>query len=130
MLQSRPFHCSASVLVGGALNGLPWPPTARQDDRDGHETPIRLPPSAGLGVGWMLQEWPSHRCARGSDVPRLLLVFPTATHAERDTQDAAFRLPAAAPGGLGACWSRHVLPFHRSARVAGDRLLNKSGPEY
>src|SRR5215475_4555505 len=78
----------------------------------------------------MLQERPFHRCARVSELPRLLLVFPTAVQAERDTQDAAFRLPAAAPGGLGACWSRHVLPFHRSANVAGDRLLNKSGPEY
>src|SRR5215470_14068002 len=130
MRQVWPFHCSASVLVAGPENGFPCPPTARQDHRDRHETPIRLPPSAGLGVGWMVQEWPFHRCAVVSEVPRLLLVFPTATHAEPDTQDAAFRLPAAAPGGLGACWTRHVLPSHRSASVAGDRLLNKSGPEY
>jgi hypothetical protein len=104
-------------------------PTARQDDRDGHETPIRLPPSAGLGVGWMLQVWPFHRCARGSEVTRLLLVFPTAMQAERDTQDAAFRLLAAAPGGLAVCWTRHVLPFHRSASVAGDWLLPPFGIE-
>src|SRR5215467_1713893 len=102
MRQPRPFHCSASVLVATPENGFPCPPTARQDHRDRHETPIRLPPSAGLGVGWMVQEWPFHRCAVVSDVPRLLLVFPTATHAEPDTQDAAFRLPAAAPDGLGA----------------------------
>src|SRR5215831_16513848 len=72
-----PFHRSASVPGGISVNGLAWPPTARQDDRDGHDTPVRLPPSAGLGVGWMLQ----------------------------------------------------VLPFHRSASVAGDWLLNRFGLE-
>ena len=61
---------------------------------------------------------------------RLLLVFPTATHAERDTQDAAFRLLAAAPGGLGVCWTCQVLPFHRSASVAGDWLLPPFRMEY
>src|SRR5215813_12401775 len=50
--------------------------------------------------------------------------------AERDTQDAALRLPAAAPGGLGVCWTRQVEPFHRSANVAGDWLLNTFGSEY
>src|SRR5262249_14045680 len=69
-------------------------------------------------------------CARVSGVPRLLLVFPTAMQAERDTQDAAFRLLAAAPGGLGVCWTRHVLPSHRSASVAGDWLPPRSGLEY
>jgi hypothetical protein len=118
-----PFHRSASVPGGTAVNGLPWPPTARQDDPDGHETPIRLPPSAGLGVAWMRQVWPFHRCARASEVPRLSLVFPTAMQAERDTQDAAFRLLAAAPPGLGGCCTRQVWPFHRSACAAGDWLF-------
>src|SRR5215469_2094857 len=125
-----PFHRSASVPGGISVNGLACPPTARQDDRDGHDTPIRLPPSAGLGVGWMVQVWPFHRCARVSEVPRLLLVFPTAMQAERDVQDAAFRLLAAAPGGLAVCWTRHVLPFHRSASVAGDWPLKTFGLEY
>src|SRR5215831_14018629 len=124
-----PSHRSASVPDGISRNGLAWPPTARQDDRDGHETPIRLPPSAGLGVGWMVQVWPFHRCARVSGVPRVLLVFPTAVQAERDTHDAAFRLLAAAPGGLGVRWTRHVLPFHRSASVAGDWLSPPFGAE-
>jgi len=52
-----------------------------------------------------------------------LLVFPTAMQAEGDTQDAAFRLLAAAPGGLGVCSTRQVEPFHRSASVAGDWML-------
>src|SRR5215831_5948615 len=78
----------------------------------------------------MLQVWPFHRCARGSEAPRLLLVFPTAMQDERDTQDAAFRLLAAAPGGLGVCWTRQVEPSHRSASVAGDWLLKKFGLEY
>src|SRR5215469_9604686 len=130
MRQPVPFHRSASVPGGISLNGLACPPTARQDDRDGHETPIRFPPSAGLGIGRKLQVWPFHRCARGSEVPRLLLVFPTAMHAEADTQDAAFRLPAAAPRGLGVGWTRHVLPSHRSASVAGDWWLNTLGLEF
>ena len=67
----------------------------------------------------MRQVRPSHRCARVSEVPRLLLVFPTATQAEADTQDAAFRLLAAAPGGLGVGWMLQVLPFHCSASVPG-----------
>jgi len=71
----------------------------------------------------MLQVWPFHRCARVSEVPRLLLVLPTAMHAERDRQDAAFRLPPAAPGGLGVGWMLQVLPFHRSASVSGDGWL-------
>ena len=71
----------------------------------------------------MLQVWPFHRCARVSEATRLLLVFPTAMHAEGDTQDAAFRLLAAAPGGLGVCSTRQVEPFHRSASVAGDWML-------
>jgi hypothetical protein len=77
----------------------------------------------------MVQVWPFHRCARVSEVPRVLLVFPTAMQAEWDTQDAAFRLLAAAPGGLGVGWTRHVLPFHRSASVAGDWLVEKFGLE-
>src|SRR5215469_10010505 len=125
-----PFHRSASVPGGISVNGLACPPTARQDDREGHETPVRLPPSAGLGVGWMVQVWPFHRCARVSEVPRLLLVFPTAMQAERDRQDAAFRLLAAAPGGLGVCWTRQEEPSHRSASVAGDWLSPPFGLEY
>ena len=72
----------------------------------------------------MLQVWPFHRCARVSGVPRLLLVFPTAIQAERDTQDAAFRLLAAAPGGLGVRWTRQVLPSHRSASVPSAGPVN------
>jgi hypothetical protein len=78
----------------------------------------------------MVQAWPFHRCARVSGVPRLLLVFPTAMQTEADTQDAAFRLPAAAPRGLGVGWTRHVLPSHRSASVAGDWWLNTFGLEF
>src|SRR5690349_12136656 len=77
----------------------------------------------------MRQVRPFHCCAWVSEVPRLLLVFPTAMQAEGDTQDAAFRLPAAAPGGLGVRSTRQVEPFHRSASVAGDWLLNRFGLE-
>jgi hypothetical protein len=57
-----------------------------------------------------------------------LLVFPTAMQAERDTQDAAFRILGAAPGGLGVRWMLQVLPSHRSASVAGDGWLTKLAP--
>src|SRR5262249_59243734 len=76
----------------------------------------------------MLQVRPFHRCARVSEVPRLLLVFPTARQAERDTQDAAFRILGAGPGGLGVRWMLQVWPFHRSASVAGDGWLTKLAP--
>ena len=71
----------------------------------------------------MLQVRPSHRCASVNGVPRPLLVLPTAIHAEPVTQDAAFRLPPAAPGGLGVRWMLHALPFHRSASVSGAGWL-------
>src|SRR5262249_9625264 len=75
-----------------------------------------------------LQVWPFHRCARVSEVPRLLLVFPTARQAERDTQDAAFRILGAGPGGLGARWMLQVWPGHRSARRAGAGGGSKLAP--
>src|SRR5262249_54941687 len=130
MRQVLPFHRSATVPGGISVTGLACHPTARHDDRHGLPTPRWSPPPGGLGVGRMLQVWPFHRCARVSEVPRLLLVFPTATQAERDTQDAAFRLLAAAPGGLGVCWTRQEGPSHRSASVAGVWLLNTFGLEY
>ena len=71
----------------------------------------------------MRQVRPFHRCARVSEVPRRLLVLPTAMHAEPDTHDAAFRLPPAAPGGLGVGWMLQGLLFHRSASVSGDGWL-------
>jgi hypothetical protein len=92
--QLRALHRSASVLVLTPSNGLPWPPTARQDDRVGYETPIRLPPSAGLGVGWMLQVRPFHRCAEVSEVPRLAGLL--AARAARCAGDARAVLDALA----------------------------------
>src|SRR5689334_14464728 len=76
----------------------------------------------------MVHVEPFHRCARVSGAPRRLLVFPTAMQADRDTQDTALRLLAAAPGGSGMCWTRQVEPFHRSARVAREALLSPSAP--
>src|SRR5262249_38039774 len=117
-----------SLPGGFSLKRLPRHPTAMPDARHGHATPSMIASPAGLGVGRMLQVWPFHRCARVSEVPRLLLVFPTARQAERDTQDAAFRILGAGPGGLGARWMLQVWPFHRSARVAGDGWLTKLAP--
>jgi hypothetical protein len=50
----------------------------------------------------------------------LLVVTPTATHAERAVQATPLRELDAAPGGLGAAWVRHVVPANRSTRTAGD----------
>ena len=44
-------------------------------------------------------------------------MIPTASQADRDTQDTPNKALHAAPGGLGIGWIRHVLPFHRSASV-------------
>src|SRR5215471_8853234 len=62
----RPSHRSASVPSDSPVAGSNSLPTAMQDDRDVQATPLRslTPRPGGLGVGWMLQVWPSHRSAR------------------------------------------------------------------
>ena len=60
---------------------------------------------------------PSHRSARGWDSPARVMLAPTAVHADGAAQETPDRELTAAPRGLGVGWMRHVLPFHRSARV-------------
>src|SRR5215472_14634529 len=62
----RPFHRSASVPSDSPVAGSNSLPTAMQDDCDVQATMFRslTPRPGGLGVGWMLQLWPSHRSAR------------------------------------------------------------------
>ena len=106
-----PSHRSASVPAFE-------PPTAVHADGDVQDTPFRLPPpGAGLGVGWIRHRLPSHRSARGWNAPARVMLAPTAMHADGAVQETPDRELTAAPRGLGVGWIRHVLPFHRSARV-------------
>ena len=117
MLHLTPFHRSARVVAVGT-NGLAAP-TAVHADADVQDTPKRAPPLAGLGIGWMRQEWPSHRSARDSWARVLLIVCPTARHADGAVQVTALKLLDAAPGGLTGASMVQVEPFHPSATAAG-----------
>ena len=86
-----PFHRSARTLP------LPVLPTAAQAVRAAHDTLIRKPPAAGVGVGWILQRTPFHRSAR-------VLPFgepPTAVQADDDVHEMLLRAPPAAGVGVG-----------------------------
>ena len=108
-----PSHRSASALPGGP--GVD-PPTAVHAAGEVHDTPTKYPPP-GLGAGWIRHLVPFHRSATARRAPDRLMVIPTASHADGDTQDTPFNALHAAPGGLGTGWMRHLLPFHRSASV-------------
>jgi hypothetical protein len=106
-----PSHRSASVPVFEL-------PTAVHAEGDVHATPLRNPPPwEELGVGWMAHRVPSHRSAKAWEAPPWLTLFPTAVHADGAAHETPNRELTAAPPGLGVGWMRHVLPFHRSARV-------------
>ena len=117
MVQVVPFHRSARVLP------LAVPPTAVQAEVVVHDALFSAPPPAGVGVGWIRQVVPFHRSARVAMVRDLLVVAPTATHAERAVQATLFRLLDAAPDGFGAACVRHVVPADRSTRTPGDWLV-------
>ncbi len=111
MRHRLPFHRSARVPAFEF-------PTAVHAEDDVHVTPLRKPPPClGLGVGWMRHRLPFHRSARGWKAPARLTLFPTAVHADGAVQETPNKELTAAPRGLGVGWMRHVLPFHRSARV-------------
>jgi hypothetical protein len=65
----------------------------------------------------MRHRLPFHRSARGWEAPARVTLFPTAVHADGAVQETPNRELTAAPRGLEVGWMRHVLPFHRSARV-------------
>jgi hypothetical protein len=117
MVQVVPFHRSARVLP------LAVPPTAVQAEREVHDTLISAPPPAGVGVGWIRQVVPFHRSARVTMARDLLVVPPTATHAECAMQATPFRELDAAPGGFGAACVRQKAPADRSTRTPGDWLV-------
>ena len=67
----------------------------------------------------MRQEWPFQRSARDTCARVLLMVCPTAMHADGAVQATALKLLDAAPSGLGAACAVQVVPFHPSATAAG-----------
>jgi hypothetical protein len=116
MVHRVPSHRSARVRAPG-VKALE-PPTAVQEEGNGHATALRKPPPwEGLGVGWMRQVAPSHRSARAWEDPAWLTLFPTAVHADGAVQETPKRELTTAPRGFGVGWMRHVLPFQCSARV-------------
>jgi hypothetical protein len=113
MVHRVPSHRSARVRAPG-VKALE-PPTAVQEEADGHATPDRKPPPCdGLGVGWMVHRVPSHRSA---SVPAF--EAPTAVQVEGNGHATALRKPPPWEG-LGVGWMRQVAPSHRSARAWED----------
>jgi hypothetical protein len=94
-------------------------PVAVQADGDVQDTLANWLGAAplGLGVGWMRHRLPSHRSARGWNAPARVMLAPTAVHADGAVQETPDRELTATPRGLGVGWMRHLLPFHRWARV-------------
>src|SRR6516225_8440570 len=121
-----PSHRSASVPSELPVAGSNSLPTAMQDHCDVQATLFRILTSlpGGLGVGWMVQVWPSHRSARVPvGVPGGARRPPTAVHADGEVHDTAVRNQSP-PGGFGVGWMRQLVPFHCSASVLVGGALN------
>jgi hypothetical protein len=123
ILHVAPFHRMASDTVV-------WPPaepvmpTAVHAVRDVHDTPYRMDPfeGRGLGVRWIAHFVPFHRSA--TDVP-VAGLYPTALQKVRDVHDRPWR--SAPPRGLGVRWIAHFPPVHLSA---SDVLVGGAVSEY
>jgi hypothetical protein len=70
-----------------------------------------------LGEGWIRHREPSHRSTKVVSVPAALIVSPTAVHADGPLQATPASELTAAPASFGDRWTRHLPPFHRSAKV-------------
>src|SRR5215470_9899146 len=117
MLHVVPFHRSASAGPTGSPFLSTAAPTAVQAEAPVQATPESSAPRvpAGLGVGWMRQRVPFHRSAMVTQVPKALMAWATAVHAEAEVQATEFSRVACAPGRWGIGTTLHVVPFHRSA---------------
>jgi hypothetical protein len=89
------------------------PPTAKQAERDTHDTALRNAPGS-VGIGWFCHLVPFQRSDRAPLGP-----VPTAMHAERRGQATPLSWLSAAPIGLRVRSTRQRLPFHRCAIVSG-----------
>jgi len=72
----------------------------------------------GLGIRCKCQWRPLHRSASGAVAPDLLTQYPTAMQEDRLGHDTPPSELTADPAGFGVFCTVHLLPFHRSARVA------------
>jgi hypothetical protein len=121
-----PSHRSATVPSG--LNELSaTPPTAVHAFAEVHDTPFRelIGAPAGVGIGWMLQLFPSHLSA--ITCPSLL--FPTAVHALGEVQETAFNNDTGL-AEVGVGWMLQRVPSQRSVTVppVGGELPTVSKP--
>src|SRR5215472_14159792 len=81
-----------------------------------HDTPLRPPPIAGLGLGTTDQRVPFQDSITVLNAVPLGETAPTAVHASAETHDTPFRsLPV--PARLGVRTTDQRVPFQDSARV-------------
>jgi hypothetical protein len=109
-----PFHRSARVVTRPEL------PTAVQADVDVQATPLsKLSSPVGLNVGTIRHVLPSQRSASVPTARPLNLTNrpPTAMQADDEVQATPASALNFALAGFGVGWMRHLVPFHRSARV-------------
>src|SRR5579864_5370359 len=106
-LNTRPSHFSASVMKA---IGLSHEPVASHIVDSGQSIPFRLEKMApdGFGLGWMVQELPSHTSMRVFSRPPAA-ELPTAVHAVEERHHTLLRA-ARVPVGLGAYCSDHTVP--------------------
>jgi hypothetical protein len=110
MVQALPSHEAVRV------RSMPALPTATQLVAKVQETPEKLPPSLGVGVGTEDQLLPFHDSASVETVPPVLKESPTAVHCAAVVQEIPKR-SLLFGSGLGLGRSVQLLPFHDSARV-------------
>ena len=99
--QRVPFHRSANVANVPARSVKN--PTAVQDLSDGHDTPLSPAVLArpGLGVCWIDQRVPCHRCASVTSMSALSVKNPTAVQGLSVGHDTPPNWPYVAPAGVG-----------------------------
>ena len=92
-------------------------PTAMHTDDAVHETALRNPPPAGLGVVSSAQVVPFELSATGVYVLAPKYACPTATQKVALVHDTPMRYVLVAPVAAGLSATLHVVPFHCSTRV-------------
>lgn len=73
-----------------------------------------------IGIDWIVQDCPSHVCARFTSLPVLSRCVPTASQKMAETHEIALSELKVAPGGLTACCNCQAWPFQPSARALGS----------
>jgi hypothetical protein len=89
-----------------------------QADEEVQDTPLRVMSCpVRRSVGTIRQALPFQTSASvPTALPELSKRVPTAMQADSEVQATLDRMDAG-PEGLGVAWMRHLVPFHRSARV-------------